>query len=342
MSGIVSFGSYIPVYRLKVSEIAGIWGKDSLHVEKALGVYEKSIAGHDEDTVTLGFEAAVAALENSKIKPNRIESLFVGSESRPYAVNPTATIIGEFLGIGNNYLAADIEFACKASTTGLLITSSLIETAKVDYGLVIGADCAQAKPHDILEYTASSASAAFLLGNKKKEVIAEILDFESFSSDTPDFWRRDGVSYPSHSGRFTGEPSYFTHVLGAAKKLLTKIKMKPSDFSHCVFHMPNGKFPKDAASRLGFSQEQLSSSLTVEKIGNPYSASSLLGLISTLEKAKPNQYIFLVSYGSGAGADAIVFKTTANLRSLSSNLDQQINIKKYITYDQYLKMRNII
>lgn len=345
MTGIVSYGFSIPLFRLKIDDIASVWGKNGKQVSGPLLVFEKTVAGSDEDTLTLGFEASAQALQRIKFKPTSIGSLFVGSESHPYAVNPTATTIGEFLGVGNNYLATDLAFACKAATTGLILTSALIETKKIDYGLVVGADCAQAKPHDMLEYTAASGAAAFIIGNKRSEVIAEIIDYCSYSSDMPDFWRRDGVSYPSHGGRFSGEPAYFTHVIGAAKILLGRTKMKPSDFSACVFHMPNGRFPKDAATRLGFNFNQLKHSLTVEKIGNPYAASSLIGLINVLEHVKPNSYIFFVSYGSGAGADSIIFKTTSNLSKIvgkSLGLEQAINSKKYISYVEYLKMRRVI
>ena len=76
-----------------------------------------------------------------------------------------------------------------------------------------GSGAAQAKPHDILEYTTASGAGAVILSNIQKEIAAEIVDFLSYSSDTPDFWRRDGISYPSHGGRFTGEPAYFHHTV---------------------------------------------------------------------------------------------------------------------------------
>lgn len=339
--GISGYGVYIPSYRIKTADIAAVWGKNGADVEKSLNVTEKAVASHDEDTVTMAFEASVHALSRAGIKPTDIEVCFVGSESHPYAVNPTSTIVAEFLGVGRGYLAADLEFACKAATTGLIAISGLIQSRKVQYGLCIGSDTAQSKPHDILEYTASCAGAAFLLGSKSSQTLATLLDWTSYSSDTPDFWRRDGVRFPSHGGRFTGTPAYFAHVEGAARTLLSKSGMSPSDFSYCVFHMPNGKFPRDVARRLGFLPQQLAPSLTVDTIGNPYSASSLLGLAAVLDIAKPNEKIFMVSYGSGAGSDAFIFETNEALvakRKYAPLVADYTGKKRYISYLDYLRM----
>ncbi len=339
-TGIVSYGVYIPKYRIKASDIASLWGKNAKDIERSLGVSEKSVAGFDEDAVTLAYEASVSALEKAGLSSGKLESCIVGSESHPYAVNPTSTIVAEFLGVGRNYLAADLEFACKAATAGLIYTAGLISSGRISYGLVIGSDTAQAKPHDVLEYTAASASCAILLGKESNKCIAKFVDFTSFSSDTPDFWRRDGVPFPTHGGRFTGEPAYFTHVIGAANKLLEKTKVSPEDFDYCVFHMPNGKFPRQVAKRLGFNQEQLAPSLIIDHIGNPYSASSLLGLSSVLDIARPKQKIFLVSYGSGAGADGFILETQEGINKKNNshhNTADFIKDKEYISYLQYLK-----
>lgn len=336
--GIVGFGSYLPRNRIKISEIASVWGKNPEDVERSLGITEKAVAAPDEDTVTMGVEAGRNALAMAKISPGQISAIYVGSESHPYAVNPSATIIGEALGCGTNYLAADLEFACKAATAGIQNLAGLLEAKLAEFGLVIGSDAAQAKPHDVLEYTAASGAAAFVLG--RKDFLVQILDFASYSSDTPDFWRRDGIPYPSHQGRFTGEPAYFAHVQGAAQTLFKKTGMKPSDFNYCVFHMPNGKFPCEVAKRLGFTKEQLEPGLIVNQIGNPYSASSLLGLCAVLEVGKGNEFIFLTSYGSGAGADSFILKTTNLLpraRKLVPGFTSYLKKKNYISYPTYLK-----
>lgn len=345
MTGIVSYGTYIPKYRIKLEEIARVWQKVPSEILGGLKVSEKAVAGIDEDSVTMGIEAGKKALDLSQINPYEIGSVYFGSESHPYAVNPSSSIVAEFLGIGNNYFAADLEFACKAATAGLQVTAGLLESNKIKYGLVVGSDTAQGKPHDALEYTASSIATAYILGNKKTEIIATILSMNSFTSDTPDFWRRDGARYPSHFGRFTGEPAYFTHVLSAGKKLLRDSKIDPSKFDYCVFHMPNGKFPRVAAKKLGFTPEQLAPSLTVEKVGNPYSASSLLGLSAVLDIAKPKQKIFFVSYGSGAGSDGFIFETTTHLKKMQKKnipVSSQMENKIYIDYTQYLKQTHTI
>lgn len=345
MTGIVGYGLYIPKYRIEIAEIAKMWQKNPAEIIAGLKVKQKAVPGIDEDTVTISVEAGKKAISMARIKAEQIQGVYVGSESHPYAVNPTSTTVAEYLGVGNDYFAADLEFACKAGTAGMQVIVGLLSAENINYGLVIGADTAQGKPHDALEYTAGSAASAYILGKKKTEIIADVLCMSSFSSDTPDFWRREGQKYPSHFGRFTGEPAYFTHVVAEGKKLFVQSKLSPKDFDYCVFHMPNGKFPRVAAKKLGFIPEQLAPSLTVDSIGNPYSASSFVGLAAVLDIAKPNQKIFFVSYGSGAGSDGFVFQTSKNLltkRKKNMSFAKETKNTVIISYQQYLKQTHSI
>ena len=339
MLGIVSYGAYIPKYRIKPSQIAQTWGKEVAEIEKSLGVFEKAVASFDEDAITLSIEAANRAILNGSIDPTQIGGITIGSESHPYAVKPSTTTVAEILGMGTDYLAADLEFACKAGTAGIQLLSGLVSQNKTKLVLAIGSDVAQSKPSDVLEYTASSASAAFILG--KTNTIADIVDFTSYSSDTPDFWRRDSEKFPSHAGRFTGAPAYFAHILGASQNLLKKAKIKPEDFDYAIFHMPNAKFPKEVAKRLGFTPKQLQPGFVVERIGNPYSASSMVGLAATLDIAKNGQLIFMCSYGSGAGSDAFVFEVTPEIKAYqkrnTETVAKQIKNKEYIDYSLIAK-----
>src|SRR3990167_6012340 len=211
--GIIGFGGYVPALRIKVSEIARAHGKSAEQVIGSLGVNEKAVADRDEDTVSLAVEASRIALARAKTKPDQLGAVLVGSESHPYAVKPTGSIVGEILGVGNDYLTVDLEFACKAGTSAIILFASLVEAGLIDCGLAIGADVAQAKSGDALEFTAGAGAGALLLGNKKYRWLAQLNQVGSFTSDTPDFWRREGEKYPAHAGRFTAGPAYFKHVI---------------------------------------------------------------------------------------------------------------------------------
>ena len=306
---IIGYGAYIPKYRIKTEEIAAVWGTDINSIKNGLKINEKAVAGADEDSATIGVEATKNALKRANIDASEIRAIYIGSESHPYAVNPSATIIGDAIGAGPNYTAADTEFACKAGTAAMQMVMGLVESRRINYGIAIGADTAQGMPGDALEYSAASGGAGFLLGiTDEKNACAKILETVSYSSDTPDFWRRPKEDYPQHAGRFTGKPAYFKHVIGATELLLKKTNTTIEDYDYFVFHMPNGKFPLIMAKKYKIPMEKIKPSLVVEKIGNAYSGSSILGLCAVLDIAKPNDMILITSYGSGAGSDSFSIK----------------------------------
>jgi hydroxymethylglutaryl-CoA synthase len=339
MAGIVGWGSYIPKYRITVEEIAAVQGQNPKAIIDGLGLTEKSVPGKDEDAATIAVHASRDALKRAEINPKEIGAVYVGSESHPYAVKPTATIVGEALDIGNEYTALDTEFACKAGSGTIQINAGMVDSGMIKYGLSVGADTSQAEPGNALEYSAAAGGAAFIIGPKSGSVAA--LDYTvSFTSDTPDFWRRALQPYPAHAGRFTGEPAYFRHVLGATNLILKKSGAKISDFDHIVLHMPNGKFPLRATKILGAKPEQMEAGMVVKKIGNTYSGSSILGLASVLDIAKPEQKILVTSYGSGAGSDSFIFTTTNKIllvQKKARKVSEYIARKEYLGYAQYLR-----
>ncbi len=342
--GIISYGSYIPKYRIKVNDIAKVWGKDGETISKGLGIKEKSVPGIDQDTATISVEAARAALKRCNINPQDIGAIYIGSESHPYAVKPSGTIVGEAIGATPDLMVADYEFACKAGTAGLQSCTALVKADMIKYGLAIGADTSQAAPGDALEFSASAGGAAFIVGNEK--VIAKINHTLSYTTDTPDFWRRAERKYPSHGGRFTGTPAYFKHITKASKKIMDKIGSKPKDYDYAIFHQPNGKFPVKVAKILGFTMEQIKQGLMVPFIGNTYSGASLVGLASVLDVARPGDRIFLTSYGSGAGSDSFDITVTPNIKKLKREnaplVSQMIEEKEYLDYGTYAKLTDLL
>jgi hydroxymethylglutaryl-CoA synthase len=297
--GIVGYGAYIPRYRLPASEVARIWtgGMGGVPIK------EKAVPGLDEDVATMSIEAARNALLRADIDPTLIRAVWVGSESHPYAVKPTSTIVAEAIGAVPNTQAADWEFACKAGTEAMQAAIGFVGAGMASYAFCIGMDTAQGRPGDALEYTAAAGGAAILIG-PANESLATITASYSFVTDTPDFWRRAEESYPSHGDRFTGEPAYFRHITAAGKALMEALGASAADYAWAAFHQPNLKFPQRVAAMLGFSPEQIAPGLLVGEIGNVYAGSSIVGLTGILDIAQPGDRILLVSYGSGAGSDA--------------------------------------
>ena len=73
----------------------------------------------DEDTITISVAAGRAALARAGIDAQRVGALYIGSESHPYAVKPSGTVVLEALGLGPDIHVADFEFACKAGTEAM-------------------------------------------------------------------------------------------------------------------------------------------------------------------------------------------------------------------------------
>jgi hydroxymethylglutaryl-CoA synthase len=343
-AGIVSYGAYVPRYRITPTEIGRVWGSDGEAMGQGLNVHRKSVPAPDEDTITISTEALRVALVRGAIDPQQIGAIYVGSESHPYAVKPTATVVAQAVGATPNLTAADFEFACKAGTAAIQTCLGLVGAQMVRYGVAIGTDTSQGAPGDALEYSASAGGAAFVIG--REHVIARVERTVSYTTDTPDFWRREGQRYPSHSGRFTGEPAYFRHETECARHLMEASGTEPKDYRYVVFHQPNGKFPQRVGKQLGFTEEQMRYGLVTPYIGNTYSAAALLGLANVLDHASPDERILVVGYGSGAGSDAFDIVTTDEIskydrsfgRSVQSYLDSGIEL----TYGVYAKYRGKI
>jgi hydroxymethylglutaryl-CoA synthase len=313
-------------------------------MSKNLLIFSKSVPAPDEDVITISVEAARAMMRRTNVNPQDIGALYVGSESHPYAVKPTGTIVAEAIEASPNLTVADFEFACKAGTAAIQVCMGLVGSGMIKYGVAIGADTSQGAPGDPLEYSASAGGAAYLIGSS--EIIAKLNSTFSYTTDTPDFWRREGQPYPSHGGRFTGEPAYFKHVSAAAKGLMEKVGSKPTDYQYAVFHQPNGKFPMRVAKQLGFTEKQIETGLLTPVIGNTYSGAVPLGLASVLDVARPGDRIFVIAYGSGAGADGFDITVTDNISSFrreeAPTVKQLVENKKFIDYATYAKFRGKI
>jgi hydroxymethylglutaryl-CoA synthase len=335
--GIMGYGAYVPRYRLPAKEVSRIWtgGKGGLPIK------EKAVPGLDEDVITMSIEAARNAMLRSKIDPAELRAVWVGSESHPYAVKPTSTLVAEAIGAVPNTQAADWEFACKAGTEAMVAAMGLVGSGMGHYAMAIGMDTAQGKPGDALEYTAGAGGAAYILG-PAEESLAVINASYSYVTDTPDFWRREYQKYPEHGMRFTGEPAYFKHITEAATTLMQAAGTTHKDYKWAIFHQPNTKFPQRVASQLGFTMEQIAPGLLVTVIGNTYAGAAMIGLTAVLDIAQPGERILIVSFGSGAGSDAFDIHVTDKVierRDLAVKTQEYISRRTEIDYATYVRYR---
>ncbi len=337
LPGIVGYGVYASRFRIKESGL------------------ERAVPFIDEDAVTAAVEAGKLALIHSGLDSALVGKVYVGSESNPYAVKPIASKVAQVLQLGEKdgdvqgVDAVDTEFACKAAASMFKDASALVSYPRsgIKHAMVIGADNSQAAPKGCpggeLDTFVGYGGAAFIFG--KHDVIAEVEGWYSCTSDTPDFWRRDGEPYPMHGGRFTGDPAYFKHVRKASSKLMERLNVKATDLNYFVPHQPNPTFPVKIAKELGFSEEQYLPALLINKFGNTYSGASLVGLAAVLDVAKPDERILVTSYGSGAGSDAYLLRTTSQL--LDKRKRQKITVKfqadnpfiEYVDYTTYRRLK---
>ena len=335
--GIVGYGVYTSKFRIREGNL------------------ERSVPFIDEDAITAAVEAGKLALIHSGVDSALVGKIYVGSESNPYAVKPIASKVAQVLKLGEEdedlqgVDAIDTEFACKAASSMFKDAASLVNYPKsgIKYAMVIGSDNSQAAPRGCpggeLDLFVGFGGSAFIFG--KSDVIAEIEGWHSCTSDTPDFWRRDGEPFPMHGGRFTGDPAYFKHVRKATKKLMERLNLQVSDIHYFVTHQPNVQFPVRIAKELGFKEEQYLPSLQVNKLGNTYSGCSPVGLSAVLDIAKPGERILITSYGSGAGSDAYLLVTTNQI--LDKRQRQKLTIKcqtenphvEYVDYTVYRQLK---
>lgn len=324
--GIASYGAYVPRWRVRTEAIAACWGREPSRIP----IRAKSVPGPDEDTATMCIEAAQNALRRVTVPADQIRAVWVGTESKPYAVKPTSTIVAEALGLTPYISAADMEFACKAGSEAMQAAMAYVGSGMAPFALAIGMDTAQSRPGDSLEYTAAAGGAAFLFGQAETSV-AEVEGSLSFVTDTPDFFRHAHSHYPQHGQRFTGDAAYFHHSLGAARALLAELGREPKDYRWAVFHQPNPKFVLRLARELKFSRKQIEPGFLVPAIGNTYAGCSLIGLAAVLDVAEPGDRIFFTSYGSGAGSDALSLVVRPTIKSTRNGIPR---VKDYLERKQ--------
>ena len=338
--GIVGYGAYVPRFRIKREEYLKAWGSFSPR-----GVEEKSVAGLDEDAVTMAVESSVNALERAGISSNQLNGMFFASTSAPYAEKLSSSTIVAALDGPSEIFLADLGSSTKAGTAALLSCLDFVSSGRGDFALVGASDVPQAAPSDPLEHGLGAGSASFVTG--RNDIIASVEGAHCSSLEIMgDRYRRHGARYLKDSGigAYTGQA--FNQALTiSVTGLLKSLALKADEFAYAIFQQFDGRMPYDIGRKFGFKEDQISPSMTVTKIGDSGSASSLIGLCGVLDVAEPGDRILIASYGSGSGSDAISMVATDQLaekRKRAPLLENYLAKKEYIDYLTYLKFGRML
>ncbi|MEK7449660.1 MAG: OB-fold domain-containing protein [Planctomycetota bacterium] len=327
--GIVSYGIYLPRYRLSQKTIAGAWHRPA-------GDGEKAVANFDEDSLTMSVESALATLEHQTPI-----TLFFASTTTPYREKQSAALIAAVLNLPETTVTVDVANSLRSGSTALLTALNNTKPS-----LIIASDTRTAPPGSDLEPFLGDGAATLLLGTEN--IIAKIIATHSISSDFTDVWQKNNDAYLQTGDiRFVQEKGYLPLMETVITAILKKAKLDQKDITKLIITPRDPKSHLSLAKQLGFDPKiQLQDDL-VRLIGFTGTPHPFMMLGAALETAKPGDLILLAVYGDGA--DAVIFEVTDDIKShrmtgqdrktLSSALARK---KEMASYTKYLEFRNLI
>lgn len=304
----------------------------------AAGVEEKSVLGYDEDMLTLAAKAARRALETAGLAADRITRFAFASTTPPYGEKLLSSTLVANLGLPAGAFVSDHTTSTRAGTEALLTAAEHLAANPSGRALVAAADAPVASLWDSLDHGFGAGAVAFVL--TAKPGIAELEGHasrvaehfgERFRGREDDRLRDLGV-------RKFSEGSFLSETTGAGSALLKVLARPLAEFTHVVIQQPDARLPGAVAAKLGFAEGALSAGLVSRYLGDLGAASSLVGLAAALDVAARDDRILVVSYGSGAGSDALAFRVVGDRRS-AVGVRSESDRKEYVDYVQYAKLR---
>lgn len=326
MSGIISYGAYVPYNRLKRSELAATFSKSTMPGEKA-------VANYDEDSITMAVAASINCCKN--VGYDGVDGVYFATTTAPYKEKTCATVISTALDLRADVRTADFSSSLRCGVSAIQAAADAAAGGKNI--LVAAADCRPSAADGKNEELFGDGAAAFLIGNEN--VVAEINATYSVSADFHDVWRSegDGTTY-SWDERFAITQQYNKMVTAAVKGVMEKAGVAPADVAKAVIYAHTARYSAAIAKTLGFGPNQVQDPLHME-IGNTGAASAPMMLVAALETAKPGDKILLAGYGEGC--DAILFTVTElidqwaerpGIRKLIDNKRNTMNYVKYLRW----------
>jgi hydroxymethylglutaryl-CoA synthase len=292
--------TYLPSWRLLGAAIAQVLGSGA-------GKGTRAVASYDEDTTTLGVEAARRALAADAAAP---QDLLFSTPAPGYLDKTSATVVHAALGLGRE-CGAYVFCGASRSAGGTLLMA--LGAAPRRRTLAVASDLRTGLAGGAEERETGDGAAAFLCG--AQGAVAELIGRGAASDEFLDRWRVPGEA-DSHvwEERF-GEEMYVPLAREAFADALKSAGVTESDVDHAIVSGLHARAVKTVTAGLGVGKEAVAPDLT-GSVGNLGAAQAGLALADVLERAEPGQIIVVLSLADGA--DALVFRTTEALSGAQS------------------------
>jgi hydroxymethylglutaryl-CoA synthase len=330
MRGILAAGGYVPRGRLDRSVIGPFVGTGG-------GKGTRAVASYDEDTTTMGVEAARIALRSAGDGAPRPDGLWFSTVAPAYLDKTNATAVHAALRLDHDVPALDLGGAARSAIGALTIALAAAGTT-----LVVSSDVRTGLPGSADEAAGGDAAAALLVGDGDRgPLIAEFVGGASATEEFLDRWRTLGDVRSKQWEERYGETKYTALGERAWTAALKAADLTPDQVDVVLVAGLHGRAARSVANRLGVATEALADDLTAT-IGNPGAAHPGLLLTRALEAATPGQVIALVALADGA--DVLLFRTTDAVAGYSParRVDAQVAAGADLPYGKFLAWRGML
>lgn len=324
MANLVSYGSYIPCWRLARADIGAALGTPT-------GRGERAVAAYDEDTTTMGVEASRRAISGAP-DGYRPGAVVLVTPAPAYADRTNATALRVALGLDGGVGAYDFGGTTRSGAGAIRAAlasseSQLVVCSELRDGLAGGAD----------ETNGGDAAVAFAY-DPAGEPLAEVLSQASVSAEFTDRWRDPGASTSRLWEERFGERVYGPALRSAFEEALDRAGLTAGEVDHLVVAGMHARAIRSFVRSVGLPGTALIDD-RARSIGNTGVAHAPLLLADALDRAVPGDSIVVLQ--AADGADATVLRAAPALVAFRENRgERDAQAARVVSYPTFLTWRD--
>lgn len=319
--GVAALGAYAPRLYVTAETVEEALGQFS-----ASGVERKAVPEADEDTLTMGVEAARRALDAGGYDGSDLAYLAFATTTPPMEEEDLTARLASALGAPADAATRSLTGSTRAGAQALdaaVDAGPWAETGGV--GLVVASDAPRGAPDSGVEQAAGAGAAAIVLGDDPGRVEGRGSHVESYPGTR---FRPAGEAETGGLDVTNYDRQAFSVALAGAVEGLD------TDVDAAAVQSPDGKRPYRATGALGVDAGTVAAGSTVEDLGDTGAASTLLGAASAREDGA--ERVLVAAFGGGAGANAL----TLDLAGVPVETALEGDIE--LSYAEYLRRRGEI